>query len=109
MQQRVNRVQMLAAGTWLIALGFCAFFIGSAEDQGHLVFNWPGMTLLTASTAALVSSALSFGILVALPFIWKGDEGWNPWRKVRFTIATVIFCALGLQLGFWGFLEPWAS
>jgi CubicO group peptidase (beta-lactamase class C family) len=109
MQRRMNRVQILAAGTWLIALGFCAIFIGSAEDQGHLVFNWPGMTLLTASTAALLSSALSFGILVALPFIWKDDEGWNSWRKVRFTIATVIFCALGLQLSFWGFLEPWAS
>ena len=108
-QRRMNRVQILAAGTWLIALVSCAIFISGADDQAHLVFTWPGLTLLIASTAALLASALSFGSLVALPFIWKGDVGWNSTRKVKFTIATIVFCGLGLQLSFWGFLEPWAS
>ena len=108
-QRRLNGAQLLAAGAWLIALGACAVFVSGAENLVGLVFNWPGVPLLIASSAALFASLLSAGVLIALPLAWKGDEGWEILRKLRFSATSVLFCALGLQLAFWGFLEPWAA
>jgi CubicO group peptidase (beta-lactamase class C family) len=108
-QRRLNGVQLLAAGAWLIALGAGAVFASGVGDKAHLVFDWPGVPLLIASTAALSAALLSAGVLVALPFAWLGEKGWGPWRKLRFSATSVLFCALGVQLALWGFLEPWAA
>jgi CubicO group peptidase (beta-lactamase class C family) len=109
MQRRLNAAQLLAAGAWLIAIGAGAVFASGAGDRAHLVFDWPGVPLLTASSAALSATLLSVGVLIALPFAWMGNEGWAFWRKLRFSATTLLFSALGVQLAFWGFLEPWAS
>jgi hypothetical protein len=37
------------------------------------------------------------------------DAGWGRWRKLRFSTTNILFCALGLQLALWGFLQPWAA
>ncbi|MEO8779864.1 MAG: serine hydrolase domain-containing protein [Rhodanobacter sp.] len=108
MQSVLNGAQLLAAGAWLIAAGAGIVFISGA-NEAHLVFDWPSAPMLTASFAALSASLLSIGILIALPFAWMADEGWGLWRKLRFSVASLLFCALGVQLGFWGFLEPWAT
>ena len=108
-QRRLNAAQILAAGAWLIALGAGVVFAGGAGNRAHLVFDWPGVPLLTASSAALSATLLSVGVLIALPFAWMGDEGWGLWRKFRFSATSIFFSALGLQLAFWGFLQPWAA
>jgi CubicO group peptidase (beta-lactamase class C family) len=107
-QRRLNSVQLLAAGAWLIALCAGAVFAGRTDDLVQLLDSWPGAPLMTASSAALAASLLSAGILIASPFAWMGDGGWGFWRKLRYTVTSVLFCALGLQLAFWGFLEPWS-
>jgi CubicO group peptidase (beta-lactamase class C family) len=107
-QRRLNGAQLLAAGIWLVALGASAAFAVIAAGNQSWLYSWPGAPLLTASSAALAASLLSAGILVASPLAWRGDAGWGGWRKLRFTATSVLFCALGLQLAFWGFLEPWA-
>ncbi|MGA9796274.1 MAG: hypothetical protein WBQ17_12150 [Rhizomicrobium sp.] len=106
---RLDGAQLLAAGAWLIALGAGVVFASGGGNPVQLVFNWPGAPLLIASGAALLASLLSAGVLIALPFAWTSNDGWGLWRKLRFSATSVIFCALGLQLAFWGFLEPWAA
>lgn len=108
-QSRLNEAQLLAAGAWLVAIGAAAIFAGGAGNLKDVVFDWPGIPLLVASSAALFAAIISAGILIALPFAWRGDEGWGLWRKLRFSVTSVLFCLLGLQLTFWGFLEPWAA
>jgi CubicO group peptidase (beta-lactamase class C family) len=109
LQRRLNVAQLLAAAAWLIALGAVAVFASAAENEARLVFDWPGAPLLIASSAALFASLLSAGVLIALPLVWRGAEGWAFWRKLWFSASSVVFCALGVQLALWGFLEPWAA
>jgi CubicO group peptidase (beta-lactamase class C family) len=109
LQRRIDGVQMLASAVWLFSLVATMLFVASAEDQGQFVFNWPGTSLLAASSAALFASLLSICILIALPFVWTSKEGWRSWRKLRFSATTVFFCLVSLQLACWGFLEPWAA
>jgi CubicO group peptidase (beta-lactamase class C family) len=108
-QRRLGGAQLLAAAAWLIALGAAAVFGSGASDKAQLVFDWPGAPLLIASSAALLASLLSAGVLIAMPFAWMQDAGWGRWRKLRFSATNVLFCALGLQLALWGFLQPWAA
>jgi hypothetical protein len=109
MQRRLDGAQRLAAAAWLIALGAAAVFGSGAGDKARLVFDWPGVPLLIASSAALFASLLSAGILTSLPFACMEDAGWGRWRKLRFSTTNILFCALGLQLALWGFLQPWAA
>jgi CubicO group peptidase (beta-lactamase class C family) len=109
MQRGLNVAQRLAAACWLIALGAGAVFAGGLGNKAHLVFDWPGIPLVSASSAALCASLLSAGVLLALPFAWRGDKGWGFWRKLRFSVTGTLFGALAVQLALWGFLEPWAA
>jgi CubicO group peptidase (beta-lactamase class C family) len=109
MQRRLNRALLLASGAWLIALGAFAAFANGAANLRNLIFDWPGVPLLSASCAALLASILSAAMLVTLPFAWIGKEGWGLGRKLRFSATTVLFSALGLLLAMWGFLTPWNS
>lgn len=109
LQRRLNVGQFLAAAFWLVALGGVAVFAGGAEDESRLIFDWPGTSLLIASSSALLASLLSAGVLIALPSAWRGANGWGVWHKLWFSASSIIFCALGVQLAFWGFLEPWAA
>jgi hypothetical protein len=109
LQRRLNVGQFLAAVLWLVALGGVAVFAGGAEDESRLIFDWPGTPLLIASSSALLASILSACVLIALPFAWRDAEGWGVWHKLWFSAASIILCALGVQLAFWGFLEPWAA
>jgi hypothetical protein len=65
--------------------------------------------LVIASSAALCAALLSIVVLTALPFTWKSHEGWGTWRKLRFSASGILFAAFGVQLAFWGFLQPWAA
>ena len=48
--------------------------------------------------------------LLLTPFAWWSDaeDGWGPWRKLRFSMTSLVFAALGFQLAYWGALEPWS-
>jgi CubicO group peptidase (beta-lactamase class C family) len=109
LQRQVNLAQLLAAGAWLIALGATAAFFAGADDKAGLVFAWPDVRLVIASSAALCAALLSIVVLTALPFTWKSHEGWGTWRKLRFSASGILFAAFGVQLAFWGFLQPWAA
>ena len=62
------------------------------------------------STAALVATVLSAGAMALVPAIWKGASGgWSRARRVRFTLAAIVFAALGGLLALWGALAPWNS
>jgi CubicO group peptidase (beta-lactamase class C family) len=109
MQRRLNSALLLASGAWLIALGSVAAFANGAANLRNLIFDWPGVLLLSASCASLLASILSAAMLVTLPFAWTGNEGWGLGRKLRFSAISVLFSALSLLLAMWGFLTPWYS
>ena len=64
LQRRLNGAQLIASAAWLIALGAGAVFASGAENEGRLVFDSPGSSILIASSAALFASLLSAGVLI---------------------------------------------
>jgi hypothetical protein len=84
------------------------FFAAVASDQGKIVFGWPPASLVAASAFALAAALASGAALVLTPLAWaKAEKSWRLGRKLRFSATSLIFAALGLQLAFWGALEPW--
>jgi hypothetical protein len=70
--------------------------------------------MLAASSAALAASALTLASALLVPAVWRGaldgaraTAGWSTWRKLRYTLALVIFAAFAIVLGAWGALAPW--
>jgi hypothetical protein len=60
--------------------------------------------------AALVATVLAVIAVLFLPAVWRGRKetpGWTWGRKLRFTLATTTFAALGGLLALWGALQPW--
>ena len=111
-QTRAQRVagglRAWAAALWLLAIA--TFLVKAARalaDQGSLVFGWPGPLMLVASGAGLAAAVLSWAAMVATPWALAGRDGWNNWRKARFTATIMAFAAFGLLLATLGALQPW--
>ena len=80
--------------------------------MGNVMYNWPGPFLLVASACALVAALLTGLTLLMAPAVWRGGrrvDSWTAWRKLRFTITTLVFAAFSLILALWGALEPWSG
>jgi hypothetical protein len=112
-----TRAQRLAA--WLLvaaaiawigsAAALAAFAVGAADDLAEVVYTWPALSIRLFSVGALTASLLSVAAAALLPAVWRaGDRpGWSRWRRLRFTLATATFLALGAMLALWGALQPW--
>jgi len=114
-QRLAGRVQLGAAWLWLASCAaFGVFGLRAAADVVNVVYGWPGVPMLVASSAALAASALTLASALFLPAVWRGaldgprpTSGWSTWRKLRYTLALAIFAAFAVVLGAWGALAPW--
>jgi CubicO group peptidase (beta-lactamase class C family) len=109
LQATANVVQIAAVLAWLAALLGLAVFGMNASNQAELLYAWPGKSLLAFSAFALIATLLSGASLLLAPFAWRPKDGWPLWRKLRFTLTGLILTAFGVQLAFWGALQPWAA
>ena len=110
-QKRASLAQTSAAVLWLLAAVCFWVWTGQAADVGNIFYSFPGPLLLVASSCAFVAALLTLVCLALLPFIWRGGrrlESWTMWRKIRFTVTTVVFALFGILLALWGALEPWS-
>ena len=114
-QRLAGRVQLAAAWLWLASVAAFAAFSASAADVVNIVYTWPGISMLVASSAALAASGLTLVSGLFLPAVWRGAldgartaAGWSVWRKVRYTLAFVVLSAFAIVLGAWGALAPWS-
>jgi CubicO group peptidase (beta-lactamase class C family) len=112
-QGRASAIQTSTAILWLVATGaFLTWGARAAADIGNLYFDWPGPWVVIASSCALVAALCSLGQTLLLPAIWRGGrrvDSWTAWRKLRFSLTTLIFLAFSLLLMLWGALEPWSA
>jgi CubicO group peptidase (beta-lactamase class C family) len=112
MQGRAGLVQTTIAVLWLIAAVLTAAWASGASDMGRVMYRWPGPLLILASACALTGALLTLLTIVMAPSVWRGGrrvDSWTAWRKLRFTMTTVIFAAFSLMLGLWGGLAPWSG
>ena len=112
MQSRAGLVQTTIAVLWLAAIALAGIWSLGAGDVGWLVYHWPGPALIIASACALMAALLTLLTILMAPSVWRGGrrvDSWTAWRKLRFTITTMIFAATSLMLGLWGGLAPWSG
>ena len=110
-QARASMVQAMQAGLWISALLLFGLWAAGASDQQDLVYNWPGLLVVTASACALVAAVLTFITLAALPAIWQGGrrvESWTGLRKTFFTVTVLVYAGFSVLLAMGGALEPWS-
>jgi hypothetical protein len=104
-------LQTSTALAWLTSAGALGVFAATAR-AANLLYSWPPRSILVFSAASLLASLLAATTLLLLPRVWRGAPngvGWAWWRKLRFTVATLVFVTLGSLLGLWGALQPWNS
>ena len=113
-QRLAGRVQLACAWLWLASVAGFVAFAARAADSVNVVYNWPGVPMRVASSAALAASVLTLASALFLPAVWRGAvdgarsaAGWSAWRKTRYTLALLIFAAFAVVLGAWGALAPW--
>ncbi len=112
MQARAALVQNIQAGLWIAAFGLMGLFATNIGDFAKIMFDWPGIPLVTASACALVASILNLLTLVALPAVWRGGrrvDSWPPLRRAYFTLTVLVYAAFSILLFQWGGLAPWAA
>jgi CubicO group peptidase (beta-lactamase class C family) len=112
MQSRAGLVQSTIAVLWLISTVFAAVWAYGSPDRGQVMYHWPGPWLILASACALTAALLTLLTIIMAPSVWRGGrrvDSWTGWRKLRFTMTTLIFAALSLMLGLWGALAPWSA
>jgi hypothetical protein len=109
MQRLAAYLQTAGALAWLTSAGAAGAFAASVADSANLVYNWPTSPILVFSTAALAASLLAAVTVLLLPAVWRRAPvaGWTWWRKLRFTLTTLIFAAFGGILALWDALQPW--
>jgi chromate transport protein ChrA len=93
-------------------MGVFGAFVIQARNIGYVMYSWPTSTVLVASACALVAALLTAVTLLMAPAVWRGGrrvDSWNGWRKLRFTLSTLVFAGFSLLLAYWGFLEPWSG
>ena len=110
-QARAGQIQTAIAVLWLVAMGAFAGFQVQAMNFADIIYGWPGPFVLIGSACALVAAVLTAVTVVMAPAVWRGGrrvDSWTGWRKLRFTLSTLVFAAFSLLLGYWGALEPWS-
>jgi hypothetical protein len=111
-QSRAGQIQTAIAILWLAAMACMAGFAAQARNPAALVYGWPGPFVLIGSACALVAAVLTLVTLAMTPQVWRGGrrvDSWTAWRKLRFTLSTLIFLGFSVVLGLWGALEPWSG
>ena len=112
MQARAGQVQTAIAVLWLMAMVLFGLFAAQAGDLGYVMYAWPTPYLLIGSACALVAALLSGLTVLMAPAVWRGGrrvDSWNAWRKLRFSISTLVFAGFSVALAVWGALEPWSG
>ena len=107
-----QELQTATSVLWLLATGLMAGFFAQSNDIGRVMYGWPGPSLLIGSALALVATILSFATIPMVPAIWRGGrrvDSWTSWRKLRFSLTSLIFVGFSLLLAYWGALEPWSG
>ncbi len=110
-QRRAGLVQTTQAVLWLIAMGLFGAWATGVGDPATVVYGWPGLLLVLASSCALLAALMAALTPVLLPLVWRGGrrvDSWTGDRKARFTLTTLIFLAYAALLASWGALEPWS-
>ena len=67
---------------------------------------------MIASSCAMVAALCSLAQVLMLPSVWQGGrrvDSWTSWRKLRFSLTSLIFLAFGVILLLWGALQPWSG
>ncbi len=111
-QRRAGLIQSTQAVLWLVAMSLFCLWAAGARDQAAVVYAWPALSLIVASTCALVAAVLGGLTLGLLPLVWRGGrrlDSWGVGRKTRFTTTVLIFLTLTVLLASWGALEPWSG
>ncbi|TAL33397.1 serine hydrolase domain-containing protein [Phenylobacterium sp.] len=111
-QARAAIVQTMQAGLWLASFVLFGLWASGASDIQALMYDFPGLLLVTASASALVASALGLLTIAALLSVWQGGrrvDSWSASRKTFFTISVLIYTAFSVLLAMNGALEPWSS
>jgi CubicO group peptidase (beta-lactamase class C family) len=111
-QGRAGRLQAAIAALWLVAMAALAGFAVEARDVSYVMYDWPGPLMLVASACALVAALFTALTVVMAPAVWRGGrrvDSWTAWRKLRFTLSTLIFAGFSALLAWWGLLEPWSG
>lgn len=111
-QARVGQLQTAIAILWLLAMGLFGVFGAQAGDLGYVMYAWPTPYLLIGSACALVAALLTGLTVLMAPAVWRGGrrvDSWNGWRKLRFSLSTLIFAGFSALLALWGALEPWSG
>jgi CubicO group peptidase (beta-lactamase class C family) len=112
MQARAGQVQTAIAVLWLLSMAQFGVFAMRARDPGYLMYAWPTPYLLIGSACALVAALLTGLTVLMAPAVWRGGrrvDSWTAWRKLRFSLSTLIFAGFSVLLGAWGALEPWSG
>ncbi len=111
-QGRAGLMQTSIAGLWLAAMVMVALWANAAEDISQIFYSWPGSLVTLASSCALVASILTAITLLMMTNIWRGGrrvDSWTSWRKLRFSMSTLIFTIFAILVAMRGGLEPWNS
>jgi CubicO group peptidase (beta-lactamase class C family) len=112
MQARAGQVQTAIAVLWLLAMGLFGVFLARSGDVGYVMYAWPTPYLLIGSACALVAALLTGLTVLMAPAVWRGGrrvDSWTAWRKLRFSLSTLIFAGFSVLLALWGALEPWSG
>ena len=105
-------MQTSIAGLWLAAMAMFGLWATAAEDVSQVFYSWPDSLVTLASSCALVASLLTGIILLMMTNIWRGGrrvDSWTSWRKLRFSMSTLIFTIFSILVALRGGLEPWNS
>jgi CubicO group peptidase (beta-lactamase class C family) len=111
-QSRAGLVQTTIACLWLLSMAAFGLWLLGTSSKAEIMYDWPGPLLLIASACAFVAALLTLLTVVMAPMVWKGGrrlDSWSSWRKLRFTLSTLIYAAFSLVLLLWGALEPWSG
>ena len=111
-QGRAGLMQTSIAGLWLAAMVMVGLWANAAQDISQVFFSWPGSLVTLASSCALVASLLTAITLLMMTNIWRGGrrvDSWTNWRKLRFSMSTLIFTIFSILVAMRGGLEPWNS
>ena len=111
-QARASLLHVTIAILFLLALAAFSAWATGTGDVTRVVYHWPGLLLLFASSFCLVAALLSVVALVMLPWVWRGGrrlDSWSSAQKLRYTGATLLFVLFSIVLLHWGGLLPLIS
>ena len=110
-QARAGVILATQATLWIVSAGLFGLWASGTGDVPRVMYTWPGVSLVIASTCALVASLLCVPGIGLLPFVWRGGrrvDSWSGWRKTDYVIKSALFLIYAVLLATWGALEPWS-